>query len=238
MLIDLNSYKFSATFGSIFAEMKTVENSFIEYLDEGLILVQRKEEALESFRSRNVSDSNLGNNEYGRYYYESEKNNIYYLERSFFYSSVSYIFTQFEIKLIEILGYSKMFFKIENELNYDMICQNIRKEKLDIKGIFNKIKTTTEISFENILEVEWQILDDFKEVRNIIVHHNGVTIETKIQKVLSRKINREKGLNSKWDQIIITKEYLLFVLSKICSFIDSVIEIIWEKHQKLQNGII
>jgi len=227
MLIDPNSYLHDTKFGWLTQELEIIEDSFIDYLNSGIELVKSKNDILEQNRQNSIQDLDNSDNSWESYIYYKRKLSNYYLERSFVYSGVSYLYSQLETKLNEIKGFSFDYFSDEYKRKFESSDDYNSVGNSDLESLVKSIKSFCKFSFEGEIDKNWTILCDFRDVRNLIVHENGKISE----KFLTKKvIDRTKRFGLKIhnsDEIIFSGEYLITIVKKIRIFLIQLMELIW-----------
>ena len=97
----------------------------------------------------------------------------------------------------------------------------------DLKGsILERSRKFLEIfgQFTKPSNLEWELITRIYDVRNVLVHNNGCIFRYQHEKRLSQFVNEQSGLSQTHDFIEIEKEFCLFYLEKIESFLQGLRE--------------
>lgn len=134
---------------------RTIDETFIEYIKLGFYIFQQKESKLKE-RLKNCSDES----EYQDILGEEKDIANYFLLRTFLVGGMGYICAQFESYLLEL---EKQYCGEVPERKSDIIRQS--RETICLKAGFD-IRTH--------LDCFWMPLLDYKKIRNVFVHANGI----------------------------------------------------------------
>lgn len=228
MLIDINSAQNSPKFGWLIEELEIIESTFTEYLESGYELVRLKDNILEANRLKAIE--NLTNSDYthDRFLYEKNRVSNYYLEHSFTFAGVSYLYSQLETKLIEIKNSNRDCFISESNNCNDNYKNKELKNKSKLLPLVKYIKSQNKISFTGEFQTNWRIICDFNKVRNRIVHNNGMCTDVFIASQIISNC-KKYGLKTHNNEIVITYEYLVNITRIVCLFLTKLMEMIWKK---------
>ena len=97
----------------------------------------------------------------------------------------------------------------------------------DIDKALNFLKKVIEINLEDINE-QWRILNEYRLIRNLIVHHHGSlkyykeknSSNTKMISRLEKILNENTQLKEGYDRIVISKEFILDNISVMREFVN------------------
>jgi hypothetical protein len=227
MLIDPNSYLHDTKFGWLTQELEIIEDSFIDYLNSGIELVKSKNEILEQNRQNSIRDLDNSDNTWDKYIYEKGITSNYYLERSFIFSGVSYLYSQLEIKLFEIKELSKDYLSLDEKSKF-----NNHKFKHDnglssTEQLVNNLTEFYKLTYTGEIKVNWDILCDFREIRKRVVHYNGSLTKKPLDEKFQEEY-KDMGISILNGEIIIDKTYLITIMGTIRSFLTNLMKLIWE----------
>jgi hypothetical protein len=226
MKIDVTSYKNDTKFGWLTKEMDIIESTFKEYIHSGIELVKAKDKILEAERTDFDEELHLSDS----YEYGIGKLSNYYLEKSFLFSGVSYLYSQLELKILEIHRMSIYYLSPEYKKCFELFDFHNNSKNANFESTLKSITRFYKIMLDESIEKKLKILDDFREVRNLIVHHDGELNDKFNNKNIIER-NSQFGLKTNNNEIIINEEYLIFIVSNISIFLSQLMDLIWDNRK-------
>jgi len=219
-----NNYQFSSSFIVLTSQIESIQKAFKEFLTEGYKLVNSKQEKLDA-ELKNVQEKDLEEAEiFYQHYYEDARLVNHDLSSTFLISSVSYLYSQFEIYFYKIAFETKELFGSKLTLK-DFTDTN--------KGISKTKNFILEISKIDISDQEsvWSQIKNFQRIRNCFVHRNGFVNK---ERAIIEFAKNQEGLeyHKESDTLIITYEYLLKFCDIFFEYLHNTMDRIWEKHKE------
>lgn len=222
---DLGSYKYSAAFSDIDSELGYKDLAFSEFLEEGESLVNTKQSILDAqlFALYEKDEEEGQIFEQQDHYIGSVINST--LEESFSLAATSYLYSQFEYLLFEIAKETGTLFNAT--INITEFKPKCKKNSKGISLALDYIREISNISINDINNL-WSDIKKFQQVRNCIVHANGIVKSN--YKGLDAYATSKKGLRyeEESNRIRIEKEYLLEIGKTCFRFLENVMEKTWE----------
>ncbi len=203
--------------------------AFTEFLEEGESLVKTKQSSLDAqlFALYEKDEEEGLIFEQQDHYIGSVINST--LEESFSLAATSYLYSQFEYLLFEIAKATGTLFEatiVVTEFN-----PKCKKNSKGISLALDYIQETSGISINDI-NVLWSDIKKFQQIRNCIVHSNGIIKSN--YKGLDVFATSKKGLQyeKESNRIIIEKEYLIELGRTCFNFLEKVMEKTWGNRPK------
>ncbi len=185
---------------------KTIEDTFIEYIDTGFQIFQKKEEKLKERFKQCVDES-----EYHNVWMEESDIANYYLLRTFLFGGLGYLCSQFESHLLEL---EKEFCGEIPERKSDIIRQS--RQAICLKAGFDTRKH---------LNSYWCPLLDYQKIRNVCVHVNGIAVRSTDLNVIEKYDDILENIkNTGKIEVGLTKEFLLKVVKDMTAYYFALIK--------------
>lgn len=132
------------------------------------------------------------------------------------------IFTKSAI--VSIYTYLEFFLEDFCKKIYELDNHKISPKDLSGTGIFRSksyLSKVFNINFEK-LNSEWEDITKLNEIRNFLVHSNGVFTSDEAKSKLQKSLEKLSGINFKDDHIEISTNYISNVLSTIEIFLNKI----------------
>ena len=142
------------------------------------------------------------------------------------HSSIGYLYSQLDILLIRIAEATKELTNSKLAIaNYKNKCKKFNKNITKFK---HYLIDTHKFDFSSF-EKYWVEIENFKKIRNYLVHQNGISItDTKFIEY----INSNPNLKIENDVLIVSKDYLIEISDKIKEFLFKIMERLFEEAKK------
>ncbi|HOY31934.1 MAG TPA: hypothetical protein PKW80_08660 [Bacteroidales bacterium] len=230
MIIDVKSLP--PIYDGILKDFKNIVETLKEYLEVGYRIAQEKESQLEVNRKK-YSESEDGSNSYYLYNdeYESIKNR--FLSDAFLKSALMYLCSQFEIKIRDICVSSYCVY-FDESINGDKMFEDIKKKRPGITDYATLLETKEEINYNFKDHKNWPEIEDFIEIRNLIVHWDGYVNKINREKfqTIQRKYKNYIQYHEPSETIIISKELLIKFSEILMAFLNETIKELYDKCPK------
>ena len=217
-----------------------IHTSFVEYIENGLNLVNHKEKQLLESIQKMQSEKHI---DLIDDFFTDKNIEVHYLKSSFLNAGLMYIFSQFEYLLGEIEKSTFSLFSVkQNKSKFDFMDMftSHRKSKKSERNIIKKrmneiVKLSSIIKeFENQHKKQWDRILDYQKIRNIVVHKNGTFDKKTLVKRFEKNYPDLKIFEQKNNtyNLYLSKEMLIQIDKEMTSFLKRFMELIYETYKK------
>jgi hypothetical protein len=225
-----NTYPFQYLAG----QLESIHDVYKEMISECVGIIDLKQKELDNkireLRKIDQEEADIFN----QHDYEPGRIKNIKMKEAIFQSSLIYLYSQFESALFEIVRICEKDLDFKQFTQYQDECKKFRK------GIWKAIKyieLSSKINLQDI-EIDWNQLDYFRQIRNTMVHRSGVLYmdDLKIQEYISNHPHLElftvRGANNSIIryQVIISEEYTNYISDLLMRYLINLMDRIWKKH--------
>jgi len=218
-----NIFETSESFGSMHSIIDNTLVSFGEFIEESFKIASNMMQSLKVKLEENSKISEEDKLIFLQHEFEPRRLEISTMEFQASHSCIGYLYSQLDIFLIRIADIAKDLLRKKTSLaNYRNKCKKFNKDIIKFKYYLLDI---LKIDFSS-LEKYWVEIENFKKIRNYIVHQNGIKISD--EKFLEY-VETNPHLRIENNVLIVPKEYLMETSNIIKDFLFKVMHIIFEK---------
>jgi len=221
-------YSRSKEFGIYCNQLDVIKEILLELLNDSLKLVTDKFDHIET-EYQNIKKENWEEGEiFYQHDYEPRKVATYELKETICFTSIGFLFTQFETKIIELANLTAVIF--HSEIEYEHYSNKCRKKNKGINKAKNFIIDIAKIDISDI-ESSWSKIKQFQYLRNCIIHRNGrVNKDSSIIQFAQSTTNLNYHVPS--DRIQIKKEFVEEFINILFNYLEQLVKKLYNKLYK------
>jgi hypothetical protein len=196
-------HKRSREFGMFCHQLDGTIDLIKEFLNDSLNVVNDKFNRIEAeyvrIRKKNQEEGKI----FYQHDYESRRVATYELKEIICFTSISFLYTQFETKFIAL---ANLTYEIFGGNSFDNYTHKCRKNNKGINKAKNFIIDTSKIDISDI-EGFWSKIKQFQNLRNCIIHRNGI-VKREPSIIQFAQSNANLNYHEPSDMIQIEKEFI------------------------------
>ena len=214
----------SRVFGMFCHQLDGTKELINEFLNDSLNLVTNKFNQIQSEYQRIKKVSKEEGEIFYQHDYEPRRGATYELKEIICFTSIGFLFTQFETKFNELANLTNEIFGGNSFDNYTNKC---RKNNKGINKAKNFIIDTAKIDISDI-ENSWSKIKQFQNLRNCIIHRNGI-VKRESSIIQFAQSNANLNYHESSDMIQIEKEFIEKFAIILFDYIEQIIIKLYNK---------